>query len=59
MNIADIIIIALIAGLVALCVRSLIKDRKAGVPSCGAKSCSGCGLSHTCSLGKKLAERTK
>ena len=41
-NIADAGIMMLVALLISLCVRNLINDRKAGVPSCGAKSCSGC-----------------
>ncbi len=53
MNFADVIILVLVIGLIALCIRNLINDRKSGVPSCGAKSCSGCGVSCTCALGSK------
>ncbi|MBQ3375302.1 MAG: FeoB-associated Cys-rich membrane protein [Erysipelotrichaceae bacterium] len=52
-NMIDVIIIALVIGLLALCALSLIHDRKAGIPSCGAKSCSSCGLSCTCRLGSR------
>ena len=51
----DIIILALVAALVAVCIWNLYRDKKAGVPSCGAKSCSSCGLSCTCGLGARKA----
>lgn len=49
----DIIIIIMVLGLLALCIWNLIRDRKAGVPSCGAKSCASCGMSCTCALGAR------
>ena len=44
MNPGDLLIIVLIGLLMYVCIRSLINDRKNGVPSCGAKSCSSCGV---------------
>lgn len=46
-NIANIIIILLVIGLLYLCIKSLINDRKSGCSSCGGKSCSGCSLCST------------
>lgn len=44
MNLADIIILLAVGGLLYLCIRSLVQDRRNGVPSCGAQSCSSCGI---------------
>ena len=42
MNITDLVILALVILLIAVCIRNLLNDRKAGVPSCGARSCAHC-----------------
>ncbi len=41
-NIGTILITAGLIVIVALIIRSIVKDRKAGISSCGAK-CGGCG----------------
>ena len=46
-NIANIIIILSVIGLLYLCIKSLINDRKSGCSSCSGKSCSGCSLCST------------
>ena len=44
-NLANIIIIVLLAALLSLCVRSLIRQKKAGLPSCACgKNCATCAL---------------
>ena len=47
-HIADIVIIAVLAAAVFFVVRGMIRDRKAGKPSCGG-SCAGCGACAGCS----------
>ena len=42
MNITDLVILALVILLIAFCIRNLLNDRKAGVPSCGARNCAHC-----------------
>ncbi len=54
-NYGNIIILSIVGLIMFLCIRSLIKDKKAGVPSCGAKSCSGCGGS--CALQRKESKQ--
>ena len=46
-NWANILIIALVIALVALAVRSMIRDKKAGKSSCGC-SCANCALADKC-----------
>ena len=44
-NLANIVIIVLIALLLYVCVHSLVKQRKAGLPSCACgKNCATCAL---------------
>ena len=44
-NLANIIIIVHIAVLLYLCVRSLVRQKKAGLPSCACgKNCATCAL---------------
>ena len=47
-HIADIVIIAVIALAVFFIVRGMIRNKKAGKPSCGG-SCAGCGACAGCS----------
>ena len=42
MKVIDIVIVALVLLLIYACASSLFKARKSGIPSCGAKGCSGC-----------------
>ena len=44
---ADLIVIAVIAAAVFFVVRGMIRDKKAGKPSCGG-SCAGCGACAGC-----------
>lgn len=48
MKLIDIVIMALVLLLIYACASSLLKARKSGIPSCGAKGCSGC--SGNCAL---------
>ena len=47
-HIADIVIIAVILTAVFFVIRGMIRDKKAGKPSCGG-SCAGCGACAGCS----------
>ena len=49
-NIANIIICIALAAIVALAVRTLIKNKKAGKSSCGC-GCSSCPMSGACHKG--------
>ena len=42
-NFGNIITILLIAGLLYACVRSLIREKRSGLPACG-RNCAGCTL---------------
>lgn len=42
MNPGTFLVLLVVAGMVALVIRSMIKDKKAGKPSCGG-DCSHCG----------------
>lgn len=44
----DLAIVAMIVLLVFLCVRSLIRDRRAGKAPCGLPGCQDCGLFKAC-----------
>ena len=46
-NLANIIVIAVVALAVFIAVRSLVKDKKAGKSSCGC-NCSNCALAGKC-----------
>ncbi len=44
-NLANIVIIILILALIYACIRSLVNQRKSGLPSCACgKNCSSCSL---------------
>ena len=46
-NVANIIAVLIVAALVILAVRSMIKDRKAGKSSCGC-GCANCAMAGKC-----------
>lgn len=52
-NIGTILITAGLIVIVALIIRSIVRDKKAGISSCGAK-CGGCGA---CAHGRKMPRR--
>ena len=44
-NIANIVVFILTAALICLCVRSLIKQKRSGLPACACgKNCATCAL---------------
>lgn len=44
-NLASIITLLMIIGLLYLCAKSLLNSKKSGIPSCGCgKNCSTCAL---------------
>jgi len=46
-NAANIIVIMIVAAVVLLVIRSMIKDKKAGKSSCGC-GCSNCAMAGKC-----------
>jgi len=46
-NIGNIIVLSVVAVLLFLAVRSMVKDKKNGRSSCGC-NCSGCAMSGAC-----------
>lgn len=50
-NIANIVICAVLAIIMAAIIIKLIRDKKRGVSSCGC-NCANCSLSGTCHAGK-------
>ncbi len=53
-NLVNIALIAVIVLVTGLLIRSMIRDKKAGKPSCGG-SCAGCGACSGCSACEKCA----
>ena len=47
-NLINIVLIAVIVLITGLLIRSIIRDKKAGKPSCGG-NCAGCGACSGCS----------
>lgn len=48
-NLGTVLISAGLIVIVALIIRSIVKNKKAGISSCGAKcGCSGCALAGKC-----------
>lgn len=47
-NLINIVLVAVIALIVGLLIRGMIRDRKAGKRSCGG-NCAGCGACSSCS----------
>ena len=57
-NLINIILVAVIMLITGLLIRSMIRDRKAGKPSCGGNcagcgACSGCSACSSCSMMKQ------
>lgn len=53
-NLINIVLIAALIALFALIIRWLVRNKKAGISSCGVKcggGCSGCGAAGGCSGG--------
>ena len=51
-NLINIVLVAVLGGLIALVIRGMIRDKKAGKSSCGG-NCAGCGACGGCaSCGK-------
>ena len=46
-NLINIVLVAVLGGLIALVIRGMIRDKKAGKSSCGG-SCSSCGACGGC-----------
>jgi len=46
-NLINIVLILVVAGVVGLILRGMIRDRKAGKSACGG-SCADCGACHGC-----------
>ncbi len=54
-NLANIVVIAILVVVVALVIRGMIRDKKAGKSSCGCgcASCGACGSCGGCAVPKK------
>ena len=54
-NLINIVLIAVIVLITGMLIRSMIRDRKAGKPSCGGNcaGCSGCSACSNCSMMKQ------
>lgn len=46
-NLINIVLILVVAGVVGLILRGMIRDRRAGKSACGG-SCADCGACHGC-----------
>ena len=57
-NLINIVLIAFIVLIVTLLIRSMLRDRKAGKPSCGG-SCPGCSACVGCSACGMCAAASK
>ena len=47
-NLATILIGLVLAGVIALIIVVMIRNKKKGKPSCGCSSCSGCAMAGNC-----------
>ena len=56
-NLINIVLVAVLAGLIALVIRGMIRDKKAGKSSCGG-SCSSCGACGGCGKHTALSSGT-
>ena len=59
-NLINIVLVAVIALITWLLIRSMVRDKKAGKSSCGGNcascgACSGCSACGTCSTAKPAA----
>ncbi|MBO4242535.1 MAG: FeoB-associated Cys-rich membrane protein [Clostridiales bacterium] len=50
-NTGNLIVIAVVALIVFLAIRAMVKDKKSGKSSCGC-NCSGCALKDKCENGR-------
>ena len=57
-NLINIVLIAVIALITGLLIRSMIRDKKAGKSSCGG-NCAGCGACSGCSACGKMCPQVK
>ena len=55
-NLINIVLVAVLGGLIALVIRGMISDKKAGKSSCGG-SCSSCGACGGCGKHTALSSR--
>ena len=55
-NLINIVLVAVIAVIVAFLIRVMIRDKKAGKPSCGG-NCAGCSACSAC--GKCSVDKAK
>ena len=55
-NLINIVLVAVLGGLIALVIRGMIRDKKAGKSSCGG-SCSSCGACGGCEKHTALSSR--
>ena len=54
-NLVNIVLIAVIAGIVALLICGMLRDKKAGKHACGG-NCACCGECSACNGGKEAAQ---
>ena len=59
-NLINIVLVAVIALITGLLIRSMVRDKKAGKSSCGGNcascgACSGCSVCGTCGAAKPAA----
>ena len=47
MNFSTILVLLVICGIIALVIRSMVKNKKAGKSTCGC-GCSACAMSEVC-----------
>ena len=57
-NLINIVLVAVIALITGLLIRSMIRDKKAGKSSCGG-NCASCGACSGCSACGKMCPRVK
>ena len=57
-NLINILLVAVIAAVVVLLIRGMIRDRKAGKSSCGG-NCASCGACSGCSTCGKMCPPVK
>ena len=57
-NLINIVLIAVIALITGLLIRSMIRDKKAGKSSCGG-NCASCGACSGCSACGKMCPQVK
>lgn len=60
-NLVNIVLIAVIAGIVALLIRGMLRDKKAGKHVCGGNCacCGGCSACNGCKEASQADKRNK